>query len=148
MRISAKGRYGLAAILWVASVADAKTVSVAEAAQSLGLSKIYLEQVFSPLKKAGLLRSVKGAHGGYTLAKPSAEIDLYEILKALNEPLFEPAAKTFEERAPYLEQTLTELVYEPLDAAVKTRLSDISLAMLVARSNELLSSPGDFMFYI
>ena len=74
-------------------------VPVAILAENLGISKIYLEQIFSLLKRSGLVASVKGAQGGYHLAKPASEISVYEILKALEQILFEPTESSVDERA-------------------------------------------------
>ncbi len=66
MKVSAKGRYGLAAMISISQSYTAKEyITVSSIAEKLGISKIYLEQVFSQLKRAGLVSSVKGAQRGY-----------------------------------------------------------------------------------
>lgn len=148
MRISAKGRYGLAAMVeltWLS--ANGKLIPVATLSDHLGISKIYLEQIFSLLKRGKLVTSVKGAQGGYRLARDASEISVYDILSALEQTLFEPTESSVEEKAPTIESILNENVYEVLDQGVKDTLSKIKLSHLldeyVAQKNK-----GNYMFYI
>ena len=70
MKISAKGRYGLAAMTYLArSYAAGAPVTIISISEKLGISKIYLEQVFSLLKRARLVNSIKGSQGGYQLSR-------------------------------------------------------------------------------
>ena len=70
MKISAKGRYGLAAMTYLArNYASGSPITIISISEKLGISKIYLEQVFSLLKRARLVNSIKGSQGGYQLAR-------------------------------------------------------------------------------
>ena len=91
MKISTKGRYALAAMISLAQQESIPGVETLTALSGrLGLSKLYLEQVFSLLRRAELVLSVKGAQGGYRLARSAAEISLWDILEAIEgeEPAF------------------------------------------------------------
>ncbi|MQM72368.1 MAG: Rrf2 family transcriptional regulator [Eubacteriaceae bacterium] len=148
MRISAKGRYGLAAMVeltWLS--ANGKLIPVATLSDHLGISKIYLEQIFSLLKRGKLVTSVKGAQGGYRLARDASEISVYDILSALEQTLFEPTESSVEEKAPTIESILNENVYDVLDQGVKDTLSKIKLSHLL---DEYVSqkNKGNYMFYI
>lgn len=147
MRISAKGRYGLAALLIIVD-SEQEYVPVTIIAEELGLSKIYLEQIFSLLRKAGLLVSSKGSQGGYRLSKDPGEIDMYQILTVLEQTLFEKTDESFSDSKPSYERALQETVFEPLDSAVKDKLSSISLKRLAEQQKEIESSNSDYMFYI
>ncbi|MCI5567759.1 MAG: Rrf2 family transcriptional regulator [Veillonellaceae bacterium] len=128
MRISAKGRYGLAAMACLAhSYASGKPVTIISISEYLGISKIYLEQVFSLLKRAKLVTSLKGAQGGYQLARRPSEISTYDILSAIELSLMEPTAQSVEEKAPHLEAAIKETVYDPLDKAIQDTLSSVTL---------------------
>jgi Rrf2 family protein len=59
------------------------TVSLQEVADKQEISPRYLEQIMASLKAAGLARSVRGAHGGYTLTKPPSQITLYDVIKVV-----------------------------------------------------------------
>ena len=83
IKLSTKGRYGLRALLDLAVRSNGEHVSLNSIAESQSISENYLEQVFSTLRKAGLVRSVKGAQGGYILAAEPSEIRIGDILRAL-----------------------------------------------------------------
>jgi Rrf2 family protein len=108
-----------------------RNMSVNNVAERLGISKIYLEQVFAQLKKAKLLTSVKGPKGGYLLAKSPSKITAWEVLTALELSLIEKPESTVGDSAPEVEMALRTLVFESLDEAIKERLSDITLRNLL-----------------
>lgn len=83
MKLSTKGRYGLRAIIDLAMNATEGPVPISSIAERQSLSESYLEQLMAKLKKAGLVTSIRGAQGGYFLAKPSSEISVGDILRAL-----------------------------------------------------------------
>lgn len=84
MKLSTKGRYGLKAMVDLASEYDSDTrLSIAQLSERQGISNAYLEQLIALLKKGGLVNASRGAQGGYTLARPPEEISVGEVLKAL-----------------------------------------------------------------
>lgn len=83
MKLSTKGRYGLRAIADLAIHSDGKPVSVASIAQRQNFSGNYLAIMFSTLKRAGLIKSIKGVNGGYMLKKDADDIYVGEILRVL-----------------------------------------------------------------
>ena len=83
MKLSTKGRYGLRAMVDLAVYSEKESVSISCIAQRENISESYLEQLAGKLKKAGLIKSTRGAQGGYRLAKPAAEISVGDILRAL-----------------------------------------------------------------
>ena len=87
MRISSKGRYGLRAMIELASQDGKGPVLLKDVAEAQGLPLGYLEQIISPLRKAGLVRSFRGARGGYQLARAPEQINALEIVEALEGPL-------------------------------------------------------------
>ena len=137
MRISVKGRYALAAIIRIASEsASGDTVSVNSIAEKLGISKIYLEQVFAQLKKSGLLSSVKGPRGGYQLAKPLSAVTAWDVLSAIEVGLIEKTEETVWQDSPEIESVIQGKVFEPLDNAVQSTLKAISLRNLLDNLDE------------
>ena len=82
MMISTKGRYGLRLMLDLATEGGERPVPVIEIAKRQNISEKYLEQIISPLSKAGLVKSIRGAQGGYILTRPAAEITAGDILRA------------------------------------------------------------------
>ena len=83
MKVSTKGRYGLRVLADLAVHQGEGPIPVNVLAQRQALSPLYLEQVFSALKKAGLVRSVKGPRGGYMLGASPSALTLGDILRAL-----------------------------------------------------------------
>jgi len=88
MRISSRGRYGLRALIDLASQSGEKCISVGSIAQRQGISEHYLEQLMAQLNKAGFVKSVRGLYGGYKLNRPAQEITLADILRSLEGPMY------------------------------------------------------------
>ncbi|MFP3091220.1 Rrf2 family transcriptional regulator [Treponema sp. TIM-1] len=91
MRISTKGRYSLEALLYMALLPDGEYCSTRTIAEHTGISDGYLEQLFIPLRKAGIIRGIRGPQGGYLLGKEPDTITVGDILRAVEGPL-EPVA--------------------------------------------------------
>ncbi|MCI6158213.1 MAG: Rrf2 family transcriptional regulator [Selenomonadaceae bacterium] len=128
MKISAKGRYGMAAMTYLARRYSAGApITILSISKALGISKIYLEQVFSLLKRAQLVHSIKGSQGGYQLARPPREISAYDILSSIELTLMEKAAPASPEKAPELDHAMDAKVYDPLDKAIQASLSSVTL---------------------
>ena len=87
MRLSTKGRYGMRAMLDLAMHPDQEPISVKSIAERQNISIHYLEQMFHKLRKAGLVKSVRGVKGGYSLAKRPEDIRASDIMIALGESL-------------------------------------------------------------
>lgn len=83
MKVSTKGRYGLRSMIDLAIHATNSHVALCFIAERQNISVNYLEQVFSTLRKAGLVKSVKGAQGGYILGDSPSKITIGRILRAL-----------------------------------------------------------------
>ena len=83
MKLSTKGRYGLRAMIDLARYSEEEPVSISSIAARQDISERYLEQLVGLLKKAGLVRSIRGATGGYILARSAADISVGDILRAL-----------------------------------------------------------------
>lgn len=137
MRISVKGRYALAAVIEIARNANSgENMAVINIAQTLGISRIYLEQVFTSLKKEGLLLSVKGSRGGYQLSRIPRKITVWQVLSALESALVEVTESTVEENAPEIDMAIKTQVFQPLDVVIKEFLSNITIEDLLDYSEK------------
>lgn len=94
MRLSTRGRYAVMAMVDLAARERSESegngrrqVSLAEIAQSQQLSLAYLEQLFGPLRRAGLVASARGPGGGYRLALPAQKISIAAVVEAVDEPI-------------------------------------------------------------
>lgn len=87
MKISTKGRYGLTVMIELARKFGEGPISLKSIATEKDLSAHYLEQLAAPLRNAGLIRSVRGAYGGYILASEPTEITAGDIIRVLEGPI-------------------------------------------------------------
>lgn len=147
MRISAKARYGLAAMIYFSTRYPSQTkFTVLEISEALKISKIYLEQVFTQLKLAGVVQATKGPQGGYSLARPPEETTVFDVLSATETSLFDATPATVGDSARHIENVMAGSVFEVLDRAVKDSLSGITLAHLAERA--IQNSTTGYMYYL
>ena len=84
MKISTKGRYGMAAMLDLALHYGEGPILVKDIAERRGISERYLEHLLISLKVAGMVRSTRGTRGGFTLARPPSQIRLSDIIQVMD----------------------------------------------------------------
>jgi Rrf2 family transcriptional regulator, cysteine metabolism repressor len=87
MKLSTKGRYGVKAMLDLAIHYGKEPVSIKSISERQNVSEYYLEQLFSTLRKADLIKSVRGAQGGYVLSKSPGEITVKVVMEVLEGPV-------------------------------------------------------------
>ncbi|MDQ6418577.1 Rrf2 family transcriptional regulator [Paenibacillus sp. LHD-117] len=87
MKISTKGRYGLTIMMELAAKFGEGPISLKSIAERNQLSEHYLEQLVAPLRNAGLVKSIRGAYGGYILSKDPADITSGDIIRILEGPI-------------------------------------------------------------
>ncbi|MDR2588563.1 MAG: Rrf2 family transcriptional regulator [Spirochaetales bacterium] len=85
MRITTKGRYALRAVVNMAMTSGGKPVPIKKISEEEEISAEFLEQICFRLKKAGLIRSVRGPGGGFLLNRPPENISMYDIFEAVGE---------------------------------------------------------------
>ena len=88
MRLTTKGRYGVRAIINLASAYANRPISIKTIASEEGISPEFLEQIFFRLKKTGIISSVRGPGGGFVLSRKTSDISVKEILDAVGEATF------------------------------------------------------------
>ena len=148
MRISAKGRYALASVIHMAQQQHSGgSITLISISERLGISKIYLEQVFSLLKRGELVTSVKGAQGGYLLSAAPGQITVLDVLTAVETGLFDKTEDTVAEKALEIEFAMRECAFQALDDAVSASLSQVTLEDLVLAS-EKHKGENAAMYYI
>ncbi len=87
MKLSTKGRYGVKAMVELALAYGEGPIALNSIAEKQGISIHYLEQLFASLRKAGLVRSIRGAQGGYVLGDKPQKITVGDIIRTLEGPL-------------------------------------------------------------
>lgn len=147
MKISAKGRYGIAAMVYLARNYDASSpITIISISEHLGISKIYLEQVFSLLKRSKLVNSIKGSQGGYQLSRHPRAISAYDILAAIEISLIEKTGSV-SEKMDQLNHILAREVFDVLDKRIYETLNAITLEDLLSALN-LEESNENLMYFI
>jgi len=85
MRLTTKGRYAVTAMLDLALHSDSAPITLSDISQRQGISLSYLEQLFSRLRKQGLVNSTRGPGGGYRLGRDAADINVADVITAVDE---------------------------------------------------------------
>ncbi len=148
MKISTKGRYGLRAMVDLAVNSAVDHVALKSIAERQGISENYLEQVFSSLRKASLINSIKGAQGGYVLAKSAAGITVGDILRVLEGDLSVIDDKTAAgEQSNKTEACIKGAVWDSINASINEVVDGITLEKLVEDYKKMTKSEYH-MFYI
>ncbi|NLL73804.1 MAG: Rrf2 family transcriptional regulator [Clostridiales bacterium] len=144
MKISTKGRYGLRAMVDLALYSQKEQVPLTSIAQRQDISKSYLEQVFSTLRRAGLVKSTKGAQGGYMLALDPEEITVGMILRALEGDL---SVVPMEDDAitNRIESYIHDNIWDKIDVKVFSFIDGISLKDIM---DDYLKKDPAPMYYI
>ena len=139
MKLSTKGRYGLRALIDLAEYGENEAVSVSSISERQHLSESYLEQLFRLLKKAGLVKSIRGAGGGYQLNRATEEIPVGEVLKALEGDMeaVSCGALSEESTCDAAEMCVTRHVWKRLNDAIEDALNSMMLSELVADSKRV-----------
>lgn len=147
MKISTKGRYGLRSMLDLAINSSGDHVSLNSIAERQHISSNYLEQVFSTLRKSGLVNSVKGAQGGYVLADSPSRISVGSILRALEGNLTVTGDNEDIEAKNQIEYCLRINVWDLINSNINTVVDSITLEDLMVEHKKLAGNMSS-MFYI
>ena len=126
MKIFAKTQYALRAVMYLASVAEL-TTTAREIADNKGIPHRFLEEIIADLRRAGLVRSRRGARGGYQLTVPPDELSIAAVVKAVLPAGVVDRADDDQDVEPTLEQ-----LWMALDAEIDDFLDGVSIADLVA----------------
>ncbi|WP_316571899.1 cysteine metabolism transcriptional regulator CymR [Neobacillus sp. YIM B06451] len=139
MRISTKGRYGLTIMIELAKKHGEGPVSLKTIAQANDLSEHYLEQLIAPLRNAGLVKSIRGAYGGYLLGRDPGEITSGDIIRVLEGPI--TPVEGIEDEEPAKRELWTRI-----RDAIKDVLDSTTLEDLANHSDD--GNQDSYMFYI
>ena len=131
MRLSTKGRYGLKAIFELALNESSGPVPLKHIAQKRNISEQYLEQIFASLRKAGLVKSIRGAQGGYLLGRSADEITVGDILVVLEGPVAPSECVLDSENCENSEVCVTKIVWEKIKASIEEVTNSITLQDMV-----------------
>ena len=141
MKISTKGRYAVRVMLDLAIHNTGEYIKVKNIAERQEISEKYLEQIIAVLNKAGYVRSVRGAQGGYRLSKDPSEYTVGMILR-LTEGNLAPVAclATKENECERCDTCETIAVWKQLQDAINSVVDNVTIADLLERQQERLGS--------
>lgn len=130
MRVSTKGRYGLRAMVDLAEHEKGKAIPIRKISERQDISEQYLEQLFATLRKAKLVKSVRGAHGGYMLNHEPEEITVADIITTLEGPIAPVDCVVEEDFCNYVDKCVIHGLWEELAEAINSVIDNMSLADL------------------
>lgn len=139
MKISTKGRYGLTIMIELAKKYGEGPISLKTIAQSNDLSEHYLEQLIAPLRNAGLVKSIRGAYGGYILGHEPSAITAGDIIRVLEGPI--SPVEGIEDEEPAKRE-----LWMRIRDAVKDVLDNTTIEDLANHKDD--DDSGSYMFYI
>lgn len=139
MKISTKGRYGLTVVVVLGSKYGEGPIPLRQIAEEQSLSEAYLEQLIPPLRNNGIVKSVRGAYGGYMLTRPPSEITSGDVIRILEGPI-QPVEGLEDGDIPQRE------LWKRIAEAVRVVLDTTTIEDLM--KSEAISDPDGYMFYI
>ena len=131
MKISTKGRYALRLMLELASDNSGKPVSIKDISKKQGISEKYLEQIISLLNKAGMVKSIRGAQGGYILTKNPDEYTVGMIFRVTEGDLAPVKCVSDGENCDRKETCIPAILYEKINDAVNEVVDTTTLEDLI-----------------
>ena len=134
MKLTTKGRYAVTAMLDLALHDSSGPVSLADISQRQEISLTYLEQLFSKLRRNGLVESVRGPGGGYCLAADAEEITVAKLIYSVDEPI-DVTRCGGKQNCQADERCLTHDLWMELNLHVAEFLNGITLGDLIQRNN-------------
>jgi Rrf2 family protein len=144
MRMSTRGRYGVRAMLDLAMSGSKAPVSLKDIAARQDISMDYLEQLLRKLRKAGLVRSVRGPRGGFLLARQPGDIRLWDIVSALEQDVTpvrcvdeEITGRTMRKHCPRLSGCATHVIWLGLARQTKVYLMSKTLQDVLRVAREM-----------
>ncbi|MEG1312466.1 MAG: Rrf2 family transcriptional regulator [Romboutsia sp.] len=136
MKLSTKGRYGLKAMFELSLNQDNGPVPLKYIAKKQNVSDQYLEQIFSKLKKSGLVTSVRGSQGGYLLAKEAKYITVGDILTVLEGPISLSDCVLDEDVCENSSVCVTKVVWEKMKKGIDEVINSITLQDMINDYNK------------
>jgi len=150
LKLSTKGEYGLRAIFDLAQRCGQGPISLKSVAERQEISEHYLEQLIAGLRKAGLVRSVRGAQGGYVLARNPEEVTVGDVIRVLEGPIAPMNCAGDEEKkqCSRFDSCITKVVWEKVRDSINDVLDSITLRDMCEEAEKAKKGKEYFMYYI
>lgn len=131
LKLSTRGQYGVRAMFEIARGWPDKPVTIKEVSENQDVSVPYLEQILNQLRKAGLIRSIKGPGGGYVLCRSPEEISIGSILLELEGPVAITSCLNPDEGCSRIDVCVTQLLWRSLGEKIDAFLGTTTLKDLL-----------------
>ncbi len=150
MKISTKGRYGLQAIVYLAIHSSHGHISVKIISERCGISEAYILQIFLVMRRAGIVDSIRGAQGGYVLARDASEIKVGDVLVSLEGPLapVDCIVEGTKHPCDRYENCTTRGLWESIMVTLSDVANSITIQDLVDCHNSCLIKSEDLEYYL
>jgi Rrf2 family cysteine metabolism transcriptional repressor len=146
LKISTKGRYGLRAMIDLAVNSTEEHIPLSTIAENQQVSVSYLEQVFSVLRKAGLVKSIKGAQGGYILGDQPYNITVGMVLRVLEGDLH-VVEEQEKDKSDKMQYCIQKNVWDKINNCINELVDDITLEDLAVKYQKM-NGMDNHMYYI
>jgi Rrf2 family protein len=150
VKLSSKGRYAVRALFDIAFFNEGRPTQVKDIADRQGIPPRFLEQIFQDLKRAGIVGSKRGPQGGYVLARPAEQISVGEVVQVIEGPV--SLGEGERQKGPRIRREdgrevdgnrATDAVFADLSARIASCLSEVSIADVCSKADELrVRRPG------
>ncbi|MBZ9687825.1 Rrf2 family transcriptional regulator [Clostridium estertheticum] len=141
MKLSTKGRYGVKAMVDLAINYGEQPISIKSISERQSISEYYLEQLFSSLRRAKLIKSIRGAQGGYILNRAPEEITIYDVINVLEGPI-EISDCLEDGSCNKVDCCATRLLWKKIKNSIDSVTSSITLKDIVDDYNEITLNKG------
>ncbi len=137
MKFSTKGRYGLKAVMELARRSGEGPISMRDLTDAIGVSAPYLEQLFKRLRAVGIIESVRGAQGGYALAKRPEDILVGDVIRPLEGSMAPAACAEKDFHGCKASMCIESYLYREIRESVDRVIDSITLSDMLDKEQEL-----------
>lgn len=137
MKLSTKGKYGIKAMLELALVYNKGAISVRSISEKQNISELYLEQIFSILRKNEFIKSIRGAKGGYVLIKDPKDVTIKNIMDVLEGPVSISNCIEHGANCDNLDKCATRILWVKIKDAIDDIFTSVTLQHIIDEHNKL-----------
>lgn len=148
MKLSTRGRYGVRAMFDLAQHIGQGPISLKSIAERQGISEHYLEQLISGLRRNGLVKSVRGAQGGYILGSEPEKISVGDIIRVLEGPIAPVGcvAEEDQEICQKAEDCVSRMIWEKVRDSIASVIDSVTLADMVMEASKKKSKSAGYVY--
>lgn len=142
MKITTRGRYAVMALVSLAGASHGNPVSLRDISRQENISELYLQQLFTRLRRRNLVKSVRGPGGGFILARRPSEITIGEIIRAAEEKTARIGCRNSGRKCGMIERCKTQNMWDTLESRIDEFLDSITIENLFLHQAESRRGAG------